>query len=73
MHYDYESANISVTATRKEKPPIMDKIYFTITVNTKNSDINTDLLLRNLQKFGTIYNTLNAVCEISGEILIKEI
>ena len=72
MHYEYESADISVIATRKEKPPMMEAISFTIQISTKDQNINTDLLLRNLQKFGTIYNTLNEVCSISGEILIQE-
>ena len=71
MHYDYESADISVIATRKEKPPMMETISFTITLNTNDENINTDLLIRNLQKFGTIYNTLNAVCTIEGELIVK--
>lgn len=71
MHYNYDRAEISVEATRKDKPPMMEKISFIIIVHTNDPNINAGLLFRNIQKFGTIYNTLNAVCEINGEVLIK--
>lgn len=72
MHYEYNSADISVKATRKEKPPMMEAISFTIRISTEDQSINTDLLLRNLQKYGTIYNTLKSVCKINGEIFIEK-
>lgn len=71
MHYTYSHAEISVEAVRKDKPPMIEKISFSITVFTQEDKINVDLLLRNLHKFGTIYNTLNAVCEIEGDIIIQ--
>ena len=73
MHFTYNTAEISVNASRKDKPPMIDKITFSLTIETTEEGINTDLLLRNMQKFGTIYNTLNAVCEIEGEIVIENI
>lgn len=73
MHFEYESAEIQVDGIRKEKPPMIEKINFSIQLNSNQEQINTDLLLRNLQKFGTIYNTLKVVCEIEGEIhLVKK-
>lgn len=73
MHFEYESAEIQVDAIRKEKPPMIEKIKFLIQLNSDQEQINTDLLLRNLRKFGTIYNTLKEVCEIEGEIrLVKK-
>lgn len=72
MHYTYQSASIQVEAERTEKPPMMSNIHFKLTIHT-NSPINTALLLRNMEKFGTIYNTLKQVCRIDGTIeLIPE-
>ena len=71
MKYEYESAEISVTANRQEKPPMIRALDFELIIHSKKTGINADLLLRNLQKFGTIYNTLNAVCEINGDIQIS--
>ena len=73
MKFDYSHAEITVEGIRQDKPPMMSKINFSITLFTNGKDVNTDLLLRNLQKFGTIYNTLDAVCEIDGQILIQNV
>ncbi len=73
MHYSYESADISVVAVRKDKPPMIEKISFSIIIQSKDDKINTDLLLRNLQNFGTIYNTLDSVCDIDGDISFQKI
>ena len=73
MHYSYESAEIMVEATRKEKPPMIEKITFSIKIHSKDDAINTELLLRNLEKFGTIYNTLKLACEINGDIVVEKI
>lgn len=69
LHYTYENASIEVSGVRQEKPPMFTQIDFVLWI--ESSSINTDLLLKNLQKFGTIYNTLSAVCEINGSIKVK--
>lgn len=71
MHFEYDSASINVVATRQEKPPMIDTIQFELTVKS-SSKINTDLLMRNLKKFGTIYNTLDQVCEITGDMKLED-
>ncbi|UKN01093.1 OsmC family peroxiredoxin [Paracrocinitomix mangrovi] len=72
LHYQYEYAEISVNAIRAEKPPMIESISFDLKVKSLGGKINGDLLLRNLEKFGTIYNTLNKVCTINGSIEIIE-
>lgn len=72
LHYQYSNSEIKVDAKRSDKPPMIDEITFTIRIRSEDERINTDLLLRNLQKFGTIYNTLNAVCKIEGEIILEK-
>lgn len=73
MKYNYSHAEIEVTSYRQDHPPMINRIDFELTVYNDGSKINSDLLLRNLQKFGTIYNTLHAVCEIHGEIFVKQV
>ena len=70
IHFQYERAEIEVDAIRQQKPPMIQKISYNLIVISID-DINLDLLSKNLQKFGTIYNTLNASCEIEGKISIK--
>jgi len=71
LHYTYNHVEIEVKGTRQEKPPMMNEIEFTLTISSSDENLKPDLLLKNLQKFGTIYNTLNAACEIKGEIIIN--
>jgi hypothetical protein len=49
MHYGYERADIKVDPIWKNKPPMIEKITFSITIQSEDDHINTDLLLRNLQ------------------------
>jgi len=70
MHFDYSSADIIITATRVDKPPRMDKINYELTIYREDSNLNINLLKKNIEKFGTIFNTLNASCQISGEIKV---
>ena len=71
MDFEYDRSEILVEATYQTKPPKIDEISFEIKVKTADKKINSDLLLRNIQKFGTIYNTLDPVCEINGTLSIE--
>tara|TARA_B110000285_G_C14933133_1_gene518282 strand:- start:339 stop:734 length:396 start_codon:yes stop_codon:yes gene_type:complete len=70
MRFEYNHAEIIVNAERQDKPPMINVITYEIEINSSDSKLNKELLLRNIKKFGTIYNTLNAVCEISGDIKV---
>lgn len=49
----------------------MISITYEITVDTDETDQRIDLLHNNLQKYGTIYNTLSVATELSGTIRRK--
>lgn len=68
MKFNYSKATIEVNATRLENPPRMDNIIYNLTIYSNDKKLNTDLLKKNIEKFGTIYNTLNMSCSISGTI-----
>jgi uncharacterized OsmC-like protein len=71
LHYTYKSADIEVIGERQEKPPMFTKIDFKLNINTDQPNFNAELLLKNLRKFGTVYNTLSGVCEITGHISVN--
>jgi uncharacterized OsmC-like protein len=73
LGYSYDEAKIEVKGIRQEKPPMFKSIHYALTIKSDDSKLSTDLLQKNLVKFGTIYNTLNAVCEIDGKILISNV
>lgn len=72
MRFSYEKATLEVTAIRLEKPPRMENINYKLTIYSQDEKLNTVLLKKNIEKHGTIYNTINLSCAISGTIETKE-
>ena len=72
LNFSYTKAGLEVNATRLENPPRMDNILYQLTIYSNDKGLNADLLKKNLEKFGTIYNTLKLSCTISGTIDIIE-
>jgi len=68
MTFSYSKANIEVDAIRLEKPPRMEHIKYKLTIYSNDEKLNTKLLQKNIEKFGTIFNTVKQSCEITGTI-----
>ena len=68
MKFTYTKATLEVNATRLENPPRIDNIVYDLTIYTHDKKLNSDLLNKNIEKFGTIYNTVKLSCSISGTI-----
>ncbi|MFK5635671.1 MULTISPECIES: OsmC family protein [unclassified Ornithinimicrobium] len=66
--FSYTSAHVQVDARRQDRPPTFVAIDYVLTVGTDEPERRLELVHRNLAKFGTVYNTLAAVCEIDGRI-----
>ena len=72
LHFEYDRAEIKVRATRLENPPRMDAIRYELTIFSRDEKLNVGLLKKNIEKFGTIFNTVQTACSVSGSILKKE-
>lgn len=68
MNFEYRSAEIMVNATRLEKPPRMDDINYELTIYSNDKNLNIELLKKNIENFGTIFNTVKTSCTVTGEI-----
>ncbi len=68
MKFSFTKAFVEVNATRLENPPRMDNLTYKLTIYSSDEKLNTSLLKKNIEKFGTIYNTVNLSCSISGTI-----
>ncbi|WP_346882537.1 OsmC family protein [uncultured Algibacter sp.] len=68
MKFSYSKATVEVNAIRLENPPRMDNIIYNLTIYSDDNKLNTSLLKKNIEKFGTIYNTIKLSCNISGTI-----
>lgn len=68
LPFSYDRASLEVTAERQDRPPKMVQIDYALTVVTDEPQQRVDLLHRNIQRHGTIFNTLAEVCEVTGTI-----
>jgi hypothetical protein len=46
----------------------MDEIQYELIIYSQDESLNIDLLQKNIEKFGTIFNTVKASCLVSGTI-----
>jgi uncharacterized OsmC-like protein len=66
LDFRYDDAEVEVVARRQDDPPRFVEISYRLRISTDEPSRRIDLVHRNLQKFGTVYNTLAAVCTVHG-------
>lgn len=71
LAFDLRGIEVSLHGLRKDSPPKMIRIDDEIVVDTDEAHARLNLLHRNLQKYGTIYNTLTGATDVSGTIRRK--
>lgn len=71
LPFRYEMAAVEVEAFRQDAPPKMTRMHYQIELVTDEPEHRIELLHRNIRKYGTITNTLNAACELNGEIVAR--
>lgn len=69
LPFRYQQADLEVSARRQDSPPRIMTVVYTLRVVTDEPAQRLHLLHTNIRRHGTIYNTLAAVCEVSGDIL----
>ena len=69
MPFTFQSAEVDVEARRQDTPPQFVEIEYEIRIVTGEDRRHLDLLHRNLRQFGTVFNTLAAVCDVHGTIV----
>ncbi|HEA23308.1 hypothetical protein LCGC14_2478510 [marine sediment metagenome] len=68
MKFTYLKAIVTISATRVEKPLKMDDINYKLIIYSSDENLNIPLLKKNIEKYGTIYNTVKLSCTINGLI-----
>ena len=69
LPFRYEHAQVEVRARRQDAPPKFVEITYEIRLVTDEPERRVELLHRNLRQYGTVYNTLAAVCDVNGEVV----
>lgn len=69
LSFEWRAARIDVETERQDSPPKIIRVHYELTIETDEPEHRIELMHRNIRKYGTIYNTLTAVCEVSGELI----
>jgi uncharacterized OsmC-like protein len=69
IHFSYADVKVRVHGVREGPPPQIIQVRYEIELWTDATAHKVDLLHRNLRKFGTIFNTVSAACDVSGRII----
>lgn len=68
LGFEHDDAQLEVVLRRQDAPPRFTHIEYALQISTDEPQRRVDLVHTNLRKFGTVYNTLAAVCEVSGTV-----
>lgn len=68
LNFEYSGAEVSYVAHRPEQEALVSDIHYELILETEENDARLELLHKNLQKFGTIYNTVKMGTKLTGTI-----
>ena len=71
LPFAYTSASVVVTLERQDAPPRIVRAAYELEIETEETTWRAGLLLRNIQKFGTVSNTLALACDVSASLRVK--
>ncbi|MEW6132241.1 MAG: OsmC family protein [Pseudomonadota bacterium] len=71
LNFELRGVEVRVTGVRQDVPPKMESIRYEILVDSDESDRRLELLHENVQKYGTVFNTLAPGTQLSGVIKRK--
>ena len=72
LKFRYRGVHIDLHGQRQDSPPRMQSIDYRILVDTDESKERLALLHQNVQKYGTVYNTVAPGTDLSGTIAHAE-
>lgn len=68
LQFEFRGVEVRLKAVRQDSPPRIISVDYELVVDTDESEQRLELLHRNVQKYGTIYNTAAAATELKGRI-----
>jgi uncharacterized OsmC-like protein len=71
LNFSLRGVEVRVDGVRQDVPPRMESITYEIIVDSDESDRRLELLHENVQKYGTVFNTLAPGTRLTGEIRRK--
>lgn len=69
LQFDLRGVEVRLQGVRQDSPPKIISVDYELVLDTDESEQRLELLHRNVQKYGTIYNTAAAATVLSGRIV----
>ncbi len=71
LEFDLRGVEVFLQGVRQDAPPRMISVTYDLVVDTDEPDQRLALLHKNIEKYGTIFNTVAAALELHGTIRRK--
>ena len=68
LHFRLQGVEVRIHGVRQDVPPRMEEIRYEILVDTDESDSRLELLHENVQKYGTVFNTVSPGTKLHGQL-----
>src|SRR5574343_1922949 len=65
LKFEFRGLAVRIHGWRQDTPPKMARIEYTVWVDSDESDRRLELLHENLTKYGTVFKTVAAGCELT--------
>lgn len=72
LKFQLRGVEVKVEGVRQDVPPRMESIRYEIIVDTDESEQRLKLLHDNVQKYGTVFNTVSPGTDLSGVLVRKQ-
>ncbi len=72
LHFSLRGVSVTITGVRQDVPPRLESITYELSVDSDESDQRLALLHANVQKYGTVFNTVSPGTELRGTLIRAE-
>lgn len=73
LNFELRGVEVIVDGIRQDVPPKLESVTYKIIVDTDESDKRLELLHNNIQKYGTVFNTVAPGTQMVGTICKKSV
>jgi uncharacterized OsmC-like protein len=73
IRFELRGVEVKLHAVRQDAPPRIISVDYELIVDTDETDQRLELLHTNVQKYGTIFNTVAGATALSGTIRRKDV
>lgn len=71
LKFEFSEIEVKLHGVRQDVPPKIESIKYEITIDTNESESRLELLHKNIEQYGTVFNTVLPGTDLTGTIRRK--